>query len=48
MECNETLSRIAANLKNRQIYGNMATDRIMGKKQVQLRQAAPASDFFHN
>lgn len=44
-ECNKILSRIAANLKNRQIYGNMATDRIMGNKNVQLRQAVPASDF---
>ena len=27
------------------IFIYMATDRIMGKKNVQLRQAAPASDF---
>ena len=27
------------------IYIYMVTDRIMGKKNVQLRQAAPASDF---
>ena len=30
------------------IYIYMVTDRIMEKKNVQLRQAAPASDFFHN
>ena len=33
------------NGRDQKMWGLMVTDRLMGKKNVQLRQAAPASDF---
>ena len=45
MEDMEDRILIAENLTCQLVYIIMVTDRIMEKKTVQLRQAAPASDF---